>query len=114
MNNTIPLFDRSEYTLEELAQAQRTIKRLGWKYRLADKLVFKKIRELTGGELRFAISGGGALLEAIDIFFNIVGIIVCEGYGLTETSPVLTARNPKDMIMFTVGPPSGSRNKDCR
>ena len=105
LNNTIPLFDRSEYTLEELAQAQRTIKRLGWKYRLADKLVFKKIRELTGGELRFAISGGGALLEAIDIFFNIVGIIVCEGYGLTETSPVLTARNPKDMIMFTVGPP---------
>jgi len=105
LNNTIPLFDRSEYTPEELAQAQRTVKRLGWKYRLADKLVFKKIRELTGGELKFAISGGGALLEAIDIFFNIVGIIVCEGYGLTETSPVLTARNPKDMIMFTVGPP---------
>ena len=105
LNNTIPLFDRAEYTLEELDQARRTVKRLGWKFRLADKLVFKKIRELTGGELRFAISGGGALLEAIDIFFNTVGIIVCEGYGLTETSPVLTARNPKDRIMFTVGPP---------
>ncbi len=104
LNNTIPLFDRAEYTPEELDQARRTVKRLGWKYRLADKLVFKKIREVTGGELRFAISGGGALLEAIDIFFNTVGIIVCEGYGLTETSPVLTARNPKDMIMFTVGP----------
>jgi long-subunit acyl-CoA synthetase (AMP-forming) len=103
LNNTIPLFDRAEYTPEELDQARRTVKRLGWKYRLADKLVFKKIREVTGGELRFAISGGGALLEAIDIFFNTVGIIVCEGYGLTETSPVLTARNPKDMIMFTVG-----------
>jgi len=105
LNNTIPLFNRAKYNPEELDQARRTVKRLSWKYRLADKLVFKKIRELTGGELRFAISGGGALLEAIDIFFNTVGIIVCEGYGLTETSPVLTARNPKDRIMFTVGPP---------
>ena len=105
LNNTIPLFDRAEYTLEELDQAKRIVKKLGWKYRLADKLVFKKIRELTGGELRFAISGGGALLEAIDIFFNIVGILVCEGYGLTETSPVLTARNPQNRIMFTVGLP---------
>jgi len=105
LNNTIPLFDRAEYTLEELDQAKRTVKRLGWKYRLADKLVFKKIRELTGGELRFAISGGGALLETVDLFFNTVGIMVCEGYGLTETSPVLTARNPENYIMFTVGPP---------
>jgi long-subunit acyl-CoA synthetase (AMP-forming) len=63
LNNTIPLFDRTEYTPEELEQAGRTVKRLGWKYRLADKIVFKKIRNITGGELRFAISGGGALLE---------------------------------------------------
>ncbi|HER25231.1 MAG TPA: long-chain fatty acid--CoA ligase, partial [Candidatus Atribacteria bacterium] len=104
LNNTIPLFDRAEHTLEEINQAKSIVKKLDWKYRIADKLVFKKIRELTGGELRFAISGGGALLEAIDIFFNIVGIIVCEGYGLTETSPVLTARNPKNRIMFSVGP----------
>jgi long-chain acyl-CoA synthetase len=104
LNNTTPLFDRAEYTLEELDQAKRIVKKLGWKYRLADKLVFKKIRELTGGELRFAISGGGALLEVVDTFFNIVRILVCEGYGLTETSPVLTARNPKNRIMFTVGP----------
>ena len=105
LNNTTPLFDRAEYTLEELDQAGRIVKKLGWKYGLADKLVFKKIRELTGGELRFAISGGGALLEVVDTFFNIVRILVCEGYGLTETSPVLTARNPKNRIMFTIGPP---------
>jgi long-chain acyl-CoA synthetase len=105
LNNTIPLFDRAEYTPEEIRQAKKTVKSSGWKYRLADKLVFKKIREVTGGELRFAISGGGALLETVDLFFNTVGIVVCEGYGLTETSPVLTARNPKDRIMFTVGPP---------
>jgi long-chain acyl-CoA synthetase len=45
LNNTIPLFDRAEYNLEELDRARRTVKRLGWKFRLADKLVFKKIRE---------------------------------------------------------------------
>ncbi|GAH84271.1 unnamed protein product, partial [marine sediment metagenome] len=91
--------------LKEITQAKKTVKSLGWKYRLADKLVFKKIREVTGGELRFAISGGGALLETVDLFFNTAGIMVCEGYGLTETSPVLTARNPENYIMFTVGPP---------
>jgi len=105
LNNTLPLFDRADYSPEEITQAKKMVKALGWKYRLADKLVFKKIREITGGELRFAISGGGALLETVDIFFNVVGIVVCEGYGLTETSPVLTARNPENYIMFTVGPP---------
>ena len=103
LNNTIPLFDRAEYTPEELEQARRTVKRLGWKYRLADKIVFKKIRNITGGELRFAISGGGALLENIDIFFATVGITVCEGYGLTETAPCLTARNPKYWALSTIG-----------
>jgi len=105
LNNTLPLFDRADYTSEEKTQAKKIVKSLGWKYRLADKLVFKKIREVTGGELRFAISGGGALLETVDIFFNAAGIVVCEGYGLTETSPVLTARNPENYIMFTVGSP---------
>jgi len=105
LNNTLPLFDRADYASEEKTQAKKTVKSLGWKYRLADKLVFKKIREVTGGELRFAISGGGALLETVDIFFNAAGIVVCEGYGLTETSPVLTARNPENYIMFTVGSP---------
>lgn len=105
LNNTLPLFDRADYTPEEITQSKKTVKSLGWKYRLADKLVFKKIREVIGGELRFAISGGGALLETVDLFFNTAGIMVCEGYGLTETSPVLTARNPENFIMFTVGPP---------
>jgi len=67
-------------------------------------LVFKKIREAVGGELRFAISGGGALLEIVDVFFDAVGIIVCEGYGLTETAPCLCARNPKNWALSTVGP----------
>ncbi|MEA2086924.1 MAG: long-chain fatty acid--CoA ligase [Candidatus Caldatribacteriota bacterium] len=105
LNGTWPLFDRAEYTPEELAKARRTVKRLGWKYRLADKIVFKKIRKLTGGRFRFAISGGGALNESMDKFFNAIGLIITEGYGLTETSPILAGRTKKDNIMFTVGPP---------
>jgi long-chain acyl-CoA synthetase len=105
LNCTWPLFDRAEYTPEELTQARRTVKRLGWKYRLADKIVFKKIRELTGGRFRFAISGGGALNESTDKFFNAIGLIITEGYGLTETSPILAGRTKNDNIMFTVGPP---------
>jgi long-chain acyl-CoA synthetase len=105
LDGTWPLFDRAEYTPDKLAQARRTVKRLGWKYRLADKIVFKKIRKLTGGRFRFAISGGGALNESIDKFFNAIGLIITEGYGLTETSPILAGRTKNDNIMFTVGPP---------
>jgi len=103
LNNAIPLFDRADYNPEEKAQAKKTVKKLGWKYHLADKIVFKKIRKIIGGELRFAISGGGALLENIDIFFATIGIIVCEGYGLTETAPSLTARNSKNWALSTIG-----------
>ena len=53
--------------------------------------------------MRFAISGGGALLDNVDSFFDIAGILVCEGYGLTETAPVLSARNPEANIISSVG-----------
>ncbi len=105
LNGNWPLFDRAKYAPEELAQARKAVKRLGWKYRLADKIVFKKIRKLTGGRFRFAISGGGALNETMDKFFNAIGLIITEGYGLTETSPILAGRTKKDNIMFTVGRP---------
>jgi long-chain acyl-CoA synthetase len=104
LSKTFPLFDQVEFTPEEIKQAQKTVTSLGWQYRLADTLVFKKIRAITGGQLRFAISGGGALPENVDNFFDVAGIMVCEGYGLTETSPVLCARNPKYCIISTVGP----------
>ena len=103
LKNKILLFDKPEFSPEEKSQSIKTIKRLDLQYKIADKLVFKKIREVTGGELRFAISGGGALQENIDEFFNIFGIMVCEGYGLTETSPTLTARNPNNWALSTIG-----------
>lgn len=105
LNGKWPLFDRPEYSSQELAQARRKIKSLGWKYRIADRLVFKKIRELTGGRLRFAISGGGALNESLDKFFNAIGLVITEGYGLTETSPILAGRTAEYNVMFTVGIP---------
>ncbi len=55
-------------------------------YKLADKLVFSKIKEKTGGRLKFLISGGGALPKNVGEFFGNVGIPVLEGYGLTETT----------------------------
>lgn len=103
VNGSIPLFDREEFSPEEKKDARKTMIKLGWLYRLADKLVYKKIRAATGGKLRFAISGGGALLDNVDSFFDIAGILVCEGYGLTETAPVLSARNPEANIISSVG-----------
>ncbi len=66
---------------------------------------FAAIRARTGGELRAAISGGGALPPYVDTFFDAVGIKLIEGYGLTETSPVVAARTFDGLVLGTVGPP---------
>ncbi|MEB3354462.1 MAG: AMP-binding protein [Cyanobacteriota bacterium] len=64
-------------------------------HRLAGRLIWRKVRQqLVGGELRTAISGGGALAHHVDGFFEAIGIELLVGYGLTETSPVLTCRRP--------------------
>lgn len=59
---------------------------------IAGKLVYGKVREATGGKLKYVISGGGSLATHLENFFEIVGLEVLVGYGLTETSPVLTGR----------------------
>lgn len=64
---------------------------LNFKHNIADKVVLSKIREKLGGRLRFMASGGAATSVKVLQFFEDVGIPVCEGYGLTETSPVITA-----------------------
>jgi long-chain acyl-CoA synthetase len=71
---------------------------------LLDAVVLKKIRAATGGRLRATISGGGALPLHIDEFFNDIGIAVLEGYGMTETSPIISVRLPENAVIGTVGP----------
>lgn len=78
---------------------------LALKHKVADKLVFHKLREKTGGRLRFFISGGAALSRELGEFFESVGIKIIEGYGLTESSPVITANRFDDFKFGTVGKP---------
>ncbi|MCK5456652.1 MAG: long-chain fatty acid--CoA ligase [Melioribacteraceae bacterium] len=78
---------------------------LGVKRKLADKLVFAKLREATGSNLRFFISGGAALARELGVFLEAVGILVLEGYGLTESSPVIAVNRPNDYKFGSVGKP---------
>ncbi len=71
-----------------------------FKYKIADYLVFKKIRNNLGGRLRISISGGAKLNENLVKFFSKIGILILEGYGLTETSPVVSVTTENDMKNF--------------
>lgn len=73
-------------------------------YRLLDSIVLAKLRQIVGGEFRGTISGGGALQPHVDEFYNFIGIPVLEGYGMTETAPVLAVRTWDDLVIGTVGP----------
>lgn len=74
-------------------------------HRLAARLVFARIQDAFGGRLRFAISGGAALAEEVARFFHSVGILILQGYGLTESSTVSHVNRPWQYKFATVGPP---------
>jgi long-chain acyl-CoA synthetase len=79
--------------------------RKGLRYRLFDLLVYSKIRAALGGRIRFSISGGAPLPVFIGEFFHAMGIKALEGYGLTETSPVIAVNQFDRWKLGTVGPP---------
>ena len=78
---------------------------LGLKHKIADKLVYSKVKERVGGRLRFFVSGGAPLSKEIAEFFAAADITILEGYGLSETSPVLTVNSPGNIRFGSVGKP---------
>lgn len=71
---------------------------------IADKLVFSTVRDALGGQLDFFISGGGSLSADLNALYHGMGLPILEGYGLTETSPVLTVNPPEAPKIGTLGP----------
>lgn len=77
---------------------------LGARYRIADRLVFSKLQARLGGEIEFMISGSAKLSAQVQEWFFSAGILIVEGYGMTETSAVTCVNDPKSPRFGTVGP----------
>jgi len=81
---------------------------LGLKIRhgLADRLVLRKMRAIVGGDKNFFSAGGAPLAKEIEEFFLDIGLLICQGYGLTETAPMISYNTPQHFKFGTVGRPA--------
>ncbi len=77
---------------------------LGFRHRIADRLVYSKVKERLGGKLRLAISGGAPLAKEIGEFFHALDILILEGYGLSECTTACSVNQPGKVKFGTVGP----------
>ncbi|MEX0681644.1 MAG: long-chain fatty acid--CoA ligase [Balneolales bacterium] len=104
-NNDLQMNPRSIWvrSLFYTGHAVRLILLLPW-YGFFNAAVLESVRQNAGGSIKATVSGGGALPLEIDQFFNYIGIPVLEGYGLTETSPVIAVRTDQQLVAGTVGP----------
>jgi long-chain acyl-CoA synthetase len=94
------------YRVSKLRQAKQPVPRaLLAQHRLADKLVYKKVKARLGGRLRVANAGGAPLSRDIAEFFHALDILILEGYGLSEVTTAATVNRPSDFRFGTVGKP---------
>jgi long-chain acyl-CoA synthetase len=95
----------TERKRETLAKRGKTTPWIEWQHRIYDRLVFSKVRHGLGGRLKYAFSGSAAISTEVAEFISAVGITVFEGYGLTETAPVVSANVRGARKIGSVGKP---------
>jgi len=104
------IFDRAAETAIAYSRALgagRPGRVLRIRHAVFDRLVYTRLRELLGGRCAYAVSGGAPLGERIGHFYRGIGVVVLEGYGLTETSAAVTVNTPDGLKIGTVGRPLG-------
>ncbi len=105
------VFQRALKVGQAFGQLKLDRKPILWKlfleYQVAQKLVLHKVRDAFGGRLRFAVSGGAPIAKDVALFFNSCGIVILEGYGLTETTAAICANTPFNYHFGSVGRPIG-------
>ncbi|MEX0834675.1 MAG: AMP-dependent synthetase/ligase, partial [Nitriliruptor sp.] len=103
------IFDKAAAVAEEYSRATTSGSKvpigLKLKHTVFDKLVYSKLRDAIGGNVRYAVSGGAALGERLGHFFNGVGILILEGYGMTENTAGATINRPDAFRIGSVGKP---------
>ncbi len=105
------IFDWAVGVGKKVRERERAGKRIGpllkAQHDLADRLVLSKIRELFGGKLKLAVSGAAPINPDILRFFDAAGVLILEGWGMTETSTAATIATPDDFKFGTIGKPFG-------